>query len=66
MALSPEEIVLHERAAHYEGRELTVNCETPYLNNREWVVAVIKSYGYTREGAMGNNNRKRTKEYKRK
>ena len=35
MALSPEEVVLHERAADDEGRELTVNCEAPYLNNRE-------------------------------
>ena len=29
MSLSPEEVVLHERAANYEGRELTVNCEAP-------------------------------------
>ena len=61
-ALSPEEVVLHERAANYEGRELTVNCEAPYSNNRERVVAIIESYGYTREGAMGNHNRKRTRE----
>ena len=60
-ALSPEEVVLHERAADYEGRELTVNCEAPYSNNREQVVAVIELYGYMREGAMGNNNRKRTR-----
>ena len=33
-ALSPEEVVLHERAANYEGRELTVNCEAPHSNNR--------------------------------
>ena len=62
MALSPEEVVLHERVANYKGRELTVNCEAPYSNNREQVVAIIESYGYTREGAMGNNNRKRTRE----
>ena len=35
MTLSPEEVVLHERAADYEGRELTVNCGAPYSNNRE-------------------------------
>ena len=35
MALSPDEVVLHERAADYEGRELSVNCGAPYLNNRE-------------------------------
>ena len=29
LALSPEEVVLCERAADYEGRELTVNCEAP-------------------------------------
>ena len=34
-ALSPEEVVLRERAADYNGRELTVNCEAPYSNNRE-------------------------------
>ena len=61
-ALSPEEVALCERAADYEGRELTVNCEAPYSNNREQVVAIIESYGYTREGTMGNNNRKRTRE----
>ena len=60
--MSPEEVVLHERAANYEGRELAVNCEAPYSNNREQVVATIESYGYTREGAMGNNDRKRTRE----
>ena len=62
MALSPEEVVLCERVADYEGRELIVNCEAIYSNNRERVVAIIESYGYTREGAMGNNNRKRTRE----
>ena len=39
-----------------------VNCEDPYSNNREQVVAVIESYGYTREGGMGKNNRKRTRD----
>ena len=61
-ALSPEEVLLCERAADYEGRELTVNCEAPYSNNRERVVAVIEFYGYTREGGMGKNNRKRTRD----
>ena len=61
-ALSPEELVLRERAADYEGRELTVNCEAPYLKNRERVVAIIESYGCMKEGALGNNNRKRTRD----
>ena len=61
-ALSPEEVLLHERAADYEGMELTVNCEAPYSNNRERVVSVIEAYGYTREGAIGKNNRKRNRE----
>ena len=39
-----------------------VNCEAPYSNNRERVVAVIESYGCTREGGMGKNNRKRTRD----
>ena len=56
--LSPEEVLLREKAADYEGMELTVNCEAPYSNNRERVVAVIEAYGYTREGAIGKNNRK--------
>ena len=60
--LSLEEVLLCERAADYEGRELMVNCEAPYSNNRERVVAVIESYGYMREGAMGKNNRKRTRD----
>ena len=34
-ALSPEEVLLRERAADYKGMELTVNCEAPYSNNRE-------------------------------
>ena len=41
--MSPEEVLLHERVAEYEGRELTVNSEAPYSNNRERVVAVIES-----------------------
>ena len=60
--LSPEEVLLHERAADYEGMELMVNCEAPYSNNRERVVAVIEAYGYMREGAIGKNNRKRIRE----
>ena len=61
-ALSPEEVLLCERVADYKGRELMVNCEAPYSNSRERVVAVIEAYGYTREGAIGKNNRKRTRE----
>ena len=34
-SLSREEVLLHEKAAGYKGRELTVNCEAPYSNNRE-------------------------------
>ena len=61
-ALSPEEVLLRERAADYEGMELTVNCEAPYSNNRERVVSVIEAYGYMREGAIDKNNRKRSRE----
>ena len=61
-ALSPEEVLLRERAADYKAMELTVNCEAPYSNNRERVVSVIEAYGYTREGAIGKNNRKRSRE----
>ena len=50
---SPEEMVLQNSAAEFDGKNLVYDFATPHSNNRECVVTELETYGYTREGGVG-------------
>ena len=51
---SPEETVLHNAVAEFDGANLVYKFAMTHSNNRERVIQELKTYGYTRKGGIGD------------
>ena len=51
---SPEETVLHNAVAEFDGANLVYEFSMTHSNKREHVVQELKTYGYTRKGGIGD------------
>ena len=51
---SPEETVLQNSAAEFDGENLVYDFATPHSNNRDQVVIELETYGYTRKCGVGS------------
>ena len=56
-SFSPEETVLHNTAAEFDGANLVYNFAMGHSNNREHVVHELESYGYSRKGGIGDTRK---------
>ena len=54
---SPEETVLHNTAPDFDGANLVYEFAMAHLNNREYAVQELKTYGYTRKGGIGDTRK---------
>ena len=54
---SPEETVLSNAGAEFDGVNLVYKFAMAHLNNRECVVQELKTYGYTRKGGIGDTRK---------
>ena len=50
---SPEETVLQNPAAEFDGDNFVYDFAMPHSNNRECVVTELETYRYTRKGGVG-------------